>query len=457
MSAQGNTPSNMRPSARAAASRVLMQILKDGSYADHLIDRELVHGNLVGPDRGLFAELVIGTLRRQGTLDYILTGLLTQPLHKQEQQVLVWLRLGLYQLMYLDRVPESAAVNETVNLAKQTLPRTSGLINAVLRNYLRNKNSIVFPDSKRAPAAFVAATHSQPDWLVKLWFSQIGELETEKLAEASSQQPLLTIRVNTLKTSRNQLLALFESNGVQSTACTYSPDGIILHNHPQIAELPGFKDGFFVVQDEASQLAVCFLGAKEGEHILDACAAPGGKATYLAQLINNKGSITAVDVSSTKLPLIENSAGRLGISIITTRTADLTQRGRFSDSSFDRILLDAPCSGLGVIRRNPEAKWRITPADITRLAVTQKRILEQTSRLLKPGGTLLYSTCSTSIEENEKVIEDFLFKHSDFVLENLTSFFPASKELFTELGMFRVWTHKHGMDGFFAARLRRRG
>jgi len=455
LSGQGSTPSNPRPSARAAASRVLMQIIKDGSYADHLIDRELLHGGLIGPDRGLFAELVMGVLRRQGTLDYILTGLLTQPLHKQEQQVLVWLRLGLYQLIYLDRVPESAAVNETVNLAKQALPRTSGLVNGVLRNYLRNKNSIVYPDPKRSPAASIAARHSQPDWLVKLWFSQIGETETEKLAEASSRQPLLTIRANSLKTSRDQLMTLFEANSVQATPCNYAPDGILLHNHPQITELPGFRDGLFVVQDEASQLAVRLLGVTSGEDVLDACAAPGGKSTYLAQLMNNTGSITAVDLSPTKLPLIEQSAGRLGITTITTRTADLTQRGRFPDNSFDRILLDAPCSGLGVIRRNPEAKWRLAPADITRLAVTQKRILDQTSRLLKPGGTLLYSTCSTTVEENERVIEDFLSKHPDFVVENLNELFPEYGELFTEQGMFRPWTHKHGMDGFFAARLKR--
>ena len=449
MSAQGPTHSD----PRQAACSVLLRIRKEGCYADQLMDRELSAGRLTGPDRGLFAELVFGTLRRQGTLDHVLTGLLNQPLARLEPQVLVLLRLGLYQLMYLDRIPESAAVNETVNLAKQALPRASGLVNAVLRNYLRHKDTVTFPDPVTAPAASIAARHSHPDWLVKQWFSQIGEADTELLAEASSRQPPLTLRANTLLTTRDELLQRFEAGGIAAAACRFSPHGIQVEGRHHIPGLPGFREGLFAVQDEASQMAGILLDPQPGERVLDACAAPGGKATHLAQLMGNRGELLAMDVSQSKLPLIQEAARRLGITIISTRAADLLRSGALPAEAFDRILLDAPCSGLGVIRRNPEAKWRLAPEDITRLAATQKIMLKNAVRMLKPGGVLLYSTCSTTREENDEVVRDFISCRPDCVLENLNAIFPGYRELFTEDGLYRAWPHRHGMDGFFGARI----
>jgi 16S rRNA (cytosine967-C5)-methyltransferase len=420
------------------------------------MDRELAEGKLSGPDRGLFAELVFGVLRRQGTLDHVLTGLVTQPLAKLEPQVLIFLRLGLYQLMYLDRIPESAAVNESVNLTKNLLPRASGLVNAVLRNYLRHKDSITYPDPKTAPAASIAARHSHPAWLVKLWFSQLGEEETELLAEASSCQPPLTLRTNTLLTTRDDLLQLFATNGIGATACRFSPHGVRIEGRHHIVGLPGFREGMFAIQDEASQIASLLLDPQPGERVLDTCAAPGGKATYLAQLMGNQGELLAMDVASSKLPQIQEAARRLGITIISTRAADLLRSGQFPADAFDRILLDAPCSGLGVIRRNPEAKWRLKPDDITRLAATQTTMLGNAMRMLKPGGVLLYSTCSTSQEENEAVVQDFVSRHGNCVLENMNNIFPDYRGLFTPDGMFRAWPHRHGMDGFCAARIRKK-
>ena len=420
------------------------------------MDRELLTGRLNGPDRGLFAELVFGVLRRQGTLDHVLTGLLTQSLARLEPQVLIFLRLGLYQLMYLDRIPESAAVNESVNLAKQVLPRASGLVNAVLRNYLRHKDSVTFPDPVAAPAAYIAARHSHPAWLVKLWFSQIGEAETELLAEASSRQPPLTLRTNTLAATRKELLEKFAANGISAAPCRFSPFGILVEGRHHIPGLPGFREGQFVVQDEASQLAGILLDPQPGERVLDTCAAPGGKATHLAQLMDNRGELLAMDISKSKLPLIQEAAQRLGITNIRTRMADLLQSGAFPADAFDRVLLDAPCSGLGVIRRNPEAKWRLTPEDVTRLAAVQKVMLKNAIRMLRPGGVLLYSTCSTTLEENEAVVGDFLSRHPHCVLDNLHEQFPDDRELFTEEGMFRAWPHRYAMDGFFAARIRKK-
>jgi 16S rRNA (cytosine967-C5)-methyltransferase len=442
---------------REAACSVLLRILKEGSFADQLMDRELSEGKLSGPDRGLFAELVFGVLRRQGTLDHVLTGLVTQPLPKLEPEVLIFLRLGLYQLMYLDRIPESAAVNESVNLTKQVLPRASGLVNAVLRNYLRHKKTITYPDPVAAPAASIAARHSHPAWLVKLWFSQLGEKETELLAEASSCQPPLTLRANTLLTTRDELLQLFATNGIGATACRFSPHGIQVEGRHHIPGLPGFREGHFAIQDEASQMAGILLDPQPGERILDACAAPGGKATHLAQLMGNRGELLALDIAGSKLPLIQEAAQRLGISIISTRAADLLRSGHFPKEAFDRILLDAPCSGLGVIRRNPEAKWRLTPDDITRLAAIQAKMLAHSMRMLKPGGVLLYSTCSTSFEENEAVVQEYVSRTADCVLENMDKIFPDYRGLFTPNGIFRAWPHKHGMDGFCATRIRKKG
>ncbi|ABL00836.1 16S rRNA (cytosine(967)-C(5))-methyltransferase RsmB [Pelobacter propionicus] len=451
-----SAPDLKRSNPRQSACSVLLRIQREGCYADQLMDRELESGGLTGPDRGLFAELVFGALRRQGTLDHILSSLLTQPLSRLEPQALILLRVGLYQLVYLDRIPESAAVNESVNLAKKTLPRASGLVNAVLRNYLRRGDDIPFPDPLAMPAESIAARHSHPLWLVRQWIDQLGVEEAEALAEASSRQAPLALRANTLAISRDDLLVKFSTNGIQATPCRFSPHGILVEGRHQITSLPGFHEGLFAVQDEASQMAGLLLDPRPGERILDACAAPGGKATHLAQLMNDRGELLAMDVSGVKLPLIQESAHRLGISIIRTRRADLLNSAAFPVDSFDRVLLDAPCSGLGVIRRNPEAKWRLRPEDLTRLAETQRRMFANAVRMLKPGGRLVYSTCSTSREENEAVLHAFLSRQDGVILEDLNQVYPCWSELFTREGMLRSWPHCHGMDGFFAARLIKR-
>lgn len=449
--AKGSSSAN----PRQAACETLLRIRKEGGFADRLIDNELSDGVLTGPDRGLYAELVFGVLRRQGTLDHILMQLLEKPIAEMDPQALVILRIGLYQLTCLDRIPESAAVNESVNLAKHITPGTSGLINAVLRNYLRRRDAISFPDISTTPAAAIASRHSQPEWLAEQWIEQLGTNEAALLAEASSQQPSLTLRVNALRSNRDDLLREFEKQGVEATPCHFSPDGIALAGRHTVSTLPGFDSGLFAVQDEASQLAGRLLGAEPGERIWDACSAPGGKTCHIAQLMDDRGELIATDISRSKLTLVQDSLRRLGIDSVSTAVADLHNPETLPCGSFDRILLDAPCSGLGVIRRNPEAKWRLFSGDITRLAAVQRTLLKNAAVKLKTGGTLLYSTCSTSEAENELVIEDFLLHHPEFVLENLNDLYPEWRELIAFYGMFRVWPHRHGMDGFFAARIRK--
>lgn len=446
----------MTHTARHAAFLSLLRIEKERSYADIIIDRELREGRLTGPDRGLYTELVYGTLRRQGTLDHIITTFSTTPVSKLERAVVLLLRLGLYQLFYLDRVPVSAAVNETVNLAKQAAPRASGFINAVLRSADRGRDTIPYPDPATQPAAHLATRHSHPRWIVDGWLEQLGYDEAEKLAAVMSQPPPFTIRANRLKNSREELLATLAAEGVTAHPCSHAPDGLTITSPVSLANLPSFTAGRFTVQDEASQLTALLLTPAAGEAVLDLCAAPGGKATYLAELAGDSGTLLACDRQPRKLEQVREAAGRLGITSITTMALDAARPlPELHPPLFDRILVDAPCSGLGVIHRNPEGKWWKEPTDPARLAITQRAILDNAALKLKEGGILLYSTCSTSPEENERVVENFLNDHRDFVIEPVSTVLPALAAMETDRGVFRSWPHRHGMDGFFAARLRK--
>jgi 16S rRNA (cytosine967-C5)-methyltransferase len=449
---------------RRAAFDILLRIAKERSYADILIERELSGGKLQGPDRGLLTELVYGVLRLQGTLDHIVNQFSRQKTERLEQNVLILLRLGLYQIFFLDRVPVSAAVNETVELAKALAPRAAGFVNAVLRRADRERDEIRYPDRLRDPAAFLAARHSHPTWICARWLEQVGVEEAESLARIMSEAPPMTARTNTLKISRDSLIARLAAEGASAVATRFSPAGLQVAAPFPLVRLASFQEGFFTIQDESSQLAALFLAPLPGERVLDVCAAPGGKTTHLAQLMENRGAILAGDAAPRKLALIEETARRLGVTIITTIHLDATRplaefssdlSARTAAQRFDRVLVDAPCSGLGVLRRNPEGKWWKTPADIAALVGRQKAILHNVAGLLADGGTLLYATCSTAPEENEDVIADFLSKRPDFMLEDLRMLFPEYAELCTATGCFRSWPHRHGMDGFFAARLRK--
>lgn len=441
---------------RRAAFDILLRIEKEHSYADILIDRELSRGLLAGPDRGLLTELVYGVLRRQGTLDHIIAHCSSQRIDRLERAVHLLLRLGLYQLFFLDRIPASAAVNETVKLAHLLAPRAAGFINAVLRRGDRERDAIPYPDRGSDPAGFISARYSSPPWITAGWIDQLGAEEAEALALAMLTPPPLTIRVNTLKTEREELRARLTAAGVTAEPARYSPFALHLTGAHQPGTLPGFSEGDFTIQDESSQMAAILLAPRPGERLLDLCAAPGGKTTHLAQLMHNDGAIQACDAAPRKLELVKDTAARLGIDIITTTPLNAAKPLPFPEGmEFDRILVDAPCSGLGVLRRNPEGKWWKTQRNVEELAAIQKAVLRNGANRLAAGGTLLYATCSTTREENEAVLDDFLSRRPGFVLEDLRGIFPEYAELFTGQGCFRSWPHRHGMDGFFAARLRK--
>lgn len=440
---------------RQAAFNTLLRIEKERSYADILIDRELANGQLVGADRGLYTELVYGILRKQGTLDHIIAFFSSTPLAKLERSVLLILRIGLYQLFFLDRIPASAAVNESVNLAKVAAPKAAGFINAVLRSADRGREKITYPDGEKDAVAYLAARYSHPEWIVAAWLEQLGREEAERLAAVMSEQPPLTIRVNRLKCDPAGLISILAAEGVTAEPCHCSPFGLKVTSPIAAAKLQSFNEGLFSVQDEASQLATLLLAPEPGEQILDLCAAPGGKSCFIAELCADNAAITACDRHPRRVEQISQTAGRLGIRSITTHTVDASKPlPELSAPLFDRVLVDAPCSGLGVIHRNPEGKWWKQPSDLAGLAAAQGRILNSAAERLKPGGVLVYSTCSTTIQENEAVVENFLNLHPEFVIEPVSRALPVMAPMETPQGFFRSWPHRDGMDGFFAARLR---
>lgn len=442
---------------RLSAFNILIRIDKERSYADILLDRELSHGSIAGQDRGLLTELVYGVLRRQGSLDHIIRQFSSVRIDRMERAVLILLRVGLYQLFYLDRVPPSAAVNETVKLAKIHAPKASGFINAVLRESDRKRNGIIWPDKSVDLAGWIAAKHSTPEWIARIWLNQLGAEQAELLAKAMSEAPPVTVRVNTLKSSREELLEKLAAEQVSAEPCIFSPLGIQILTHSPLASLESFRQGLFTIQDESSQIAAMILHPLPGERIMDICAAPGGKTTCLAEIMGNSGEISACDINPRRVAQIDLLARRLGINIIKTSLMDAQKTASMPNAPrFARVLVDAPCSGLGVLRRNPEGKWWKSEKDVDQLVDRQKSILANAATFVSCDGVMVYSTCSTNVQENESVLDDFLTKHTDFVIEKIQDTYPAIAPLCTDSGYFRSWPHLHKMDGFFAARLRRK-
>jgi len=386
------------------------------------------------------------------------------------------LRLGAYQLLFLDRIPQSAAVNESVNLTRAfagTLGRDwSGLVNAVLRSLLRHPPE-PWPSMDHDPAQALTVRYSVPGWLSRRWVKRLGLASAEAACEGVSVAPPMTLRVNQLVTTREALLGKFTQAGIAAKPTSVSSFGILLEDGGLVPLLPGFQEGAFYVEDEAAQLIPPLLDPQPGEIVLDACAAPGGKSTHVADLMRNKGTIYAVDRKESRLDLLRSNCRRLGVQIVVPIVGDIRQprewvpmiepAGPFSvkkagvgEPSVDRILVDAPCSGLGVLRRHPEAKWRKDEQALPRHQALQCQILEAVAPCLRPGGVLVYSTCSTEPEENEDVIERFCRAHAEFQRESVAPWLPpAARGFVIERGALSTVGNRFSMDGFYAARLRK--
>lgn len=446
----------MKKTVRHLAVEILNRLESSDAFAGELLDEYLEKHCLSGtPDGRLLTHLVYGVLRLRGHLDWILARLCRGGLENMDEGIKNILRLGLFQLKFSDRLPDFAVVNEAVKIAGRLQPEKRALVNAVLRNYLRRGDEISFPSPKKNPASFLATYHAHPLWLVKKWLKIFGFEETAALCAANNEIPPLTLRVNTLKISRENFLRRLGDAGWDARETTYSPDGLIL-NHPAtpVQKSTFFEKGLVRLQDEGAQLLSRMAHDDRTETVLDACAGTGGKTTHLAALLRNRGKIVAVDRSTEKLDELRQEANRLGINIIETQILDLSETApSFLRSKFDCVLVDAPCSGTGTLRRNPEIKWRLTEKDLRKLVTSQKTILQNASATVKKGGRLLYGTCSLLPEENEKIVDDFLKSNADFSMGEP----PASidKRLLNSRGSLRTCPQRHNMDGFFAAILKR--
>lgn len=433
---------------RQLALRTLMRMQSSAGYSNLTLDAVIKSDPGVSDprDRALLTSLVMGVVQRQTTLDYYIDHLLatgTQP----EPEVRMALRLGLYQLMYLDRIPPHAAVSETVDTAPR---RASGLVNAVLREYLRRGGDIRLPDrSIGGGAAYLAVKYSFPEALCRRLLEDYSLDRLESMLDAMSREPELTLRVNTLHTGREAYLSRLVAAGYGTARPTeLSQTGIRLAGTP-IAALPGFDAGDFMVQDEASQLCVAVLDAAPGMRVLDICSAPGSKGFGAAMYMRNEGHITCFDLHKSKLSLIAGGAARLGISIIETAAADGRNFIPELEGVADRVLCDAPCSGFGVMAKKPEIRHK-NPADAAALPDIQYSILDNCSRYVAPGGVLVYSTCTVLRCENEGVTDRFLAGHPDFSPE------PFELGGVTVPGRILLAPDTHGTDGFYIAKMRRR-
>jgi 16S rRNA (cytosine967-C5)-methyltransferase len=448
-------------SARDWALTLLLRGQETDLFPDRMLwDLYEKHPDIPSRDRAFIQQLLFGVYRWRSKIDWALEKCAHVPLKKLSIQTLSILRLGAFQLLFLDRVPPSAAVNESVKLAKSgPTPWTGGLINGILRTLSRILPSLAFPaaDDLRG---YLTITQSHPLWLVNYWLKTLGSNETVALCEADNQIPPLNLRTNTLKISREDLIDRLKRQVGQVEPTSFSPVSLrVVQPQAPLHASELYLEGLFQIQDEASQLIAYLLDPQPGERVLDLCAGFGGKTTHLAQVMKTQGTILGVDFSSRKIRDLRKNALRLGISNIQVQTGDFLQPDFFKkhQPAFDRILVDAPCSGWGVIRRHPDLKWRIRLEDSQRLAEQQIKFLQKAAGYLKPKGTLVYSTCTLCPVENEGVIERFLAGYPEFFLDSVAPYLPGTaKRLADPRGFYYAWPHRHGTDGFFAARLIRR-
>ncbi len=419
---------------------------------------------LATKDRRFFNAIVFGVFRHRDLLDFLISAFSHVPIKKIKPTALYLLRSALFQIVYLDKVPDFAAIDTSVGIAKETGGKQmAGFINAILRKAAKNYTKVPFPKADTQSAKNIHITYSMPLWLVKKWIQTYGFEKTHRLCHQINTIPSITLRTNTIKIDTEELTSLFSPLCKHLEKTNHASIGLQFTNPSQpIHEMTTFKKGYFQIQDEAAQLVSEILDPQPFETILDTCAGLGGKTCHIAQLMNNQGNITALDIGKEKLDALLLETNRLGLRIIETQVLDLIKSSiKNFETYFDRVLLDAPCSGLGVLRRNPDTKYQRTKKDILRLSAQQKKMLNAASNLVRPGGILVYAVCSCEKEENEDVIFSFLKKRKDFSIDKEFKFNTVSKlesmaTLTSDDGFFKTYPGVHNMDGFFAARLKRK-
>ena len=440
---------------RQIAFLALREVHRRGAFADAALDRAFSNSQLNDLDRRLVTELVYGSVRRMRSIDFIIDKLATKKSSQQPPELRTILHLGLYQLEYLNQIPPSAAVNTTVQLAKENgFSGLSSFVNGLLRQYIRLTDSDLNPltvTNYKSPVERLGILHSFPEWLVKLWIEQIGETETEQLCEWFNQSPTIDLRINPLKSSIAQIEAAFQTHNISTSRIPHLPQALRLNGSiGAIQNLPGYSEGWWTIQDSSAQLVTHLLEPQPGETIIDACAAPGGKTTHSAELMQDTGTIYACDKTASRLKKLKENADRLQMKSIKIHTGDSRHFPEFVNLA-DRVLLDAPCSGLGTLHRRADARWRHTPENIQQQSQLQSELLANAATFVKSGGLLVYATCTIHPLENETVIRSFLDSNPNWQIEPPTIDLPVQP---SPEGWVKVWPHRHHMDGFFMVRLK---
>lgn len=440
--------------ARALAVQALFEVHEQGAYANIALAKALRH-ELDDVNRRFLTEIFYGTVKAGETLDWILSHYLSRPLSKVNPMVREILRLGIYQLRYLSKVPPSAVCNEAVKLTKRFAGKSaSGFVNGVLRAIVRNPEKGALPTDKDLNAEALALVYCHPLWLVRRWLSRYGHEETRALLAFDNEEPPLSVRANTLRITAGDLEEKLMEEGCEITSSVWAKEGIRILRHPSLTSMISFQKGLWQAQDESSMLVAPVLAPKPGAFVIDACAAPGGKATHLAALMQNQGRVLALDVHAHKIRKLQENATRLGISILEAVQMDARQIGERFPAQADAVLVDAPCSGLGVLRRKPDARWRKQPADLQALPSLQSEILQSAAKAVKRGGTLVYSTCTLEPSENEEVVRAFLAQNPAFRLENAGRRLPLRQK---KEPMVTLLPQHDDTDGFFLSCMRNVG
>lgn len=435
--------------SRKLARQIVQRVLEEGAYSNLVLSNELNTRDIEDKDKGLITEIVYGTLRRKRTLD-VLIGNFVKDINLIDTTVLNILRVAIYQMYFLDKIPEYAACNEAVEEAKEVSLEASKLVNGILRNYIKDEKEIVVPGNRIDELAY---KFSFQPWMIRLFIKQYGEEKTMKLMSGLNETPKVTVRVNEFKAEYDEVYEKLEEIGYNIEEGYACPEGIAIKGGKGIEDNALFKDGLITVQDESAMLVAPLLDLKEGDKVLDLCAAPGGKTTHIAELLGNTGEVLAFDLHENKLSLIEENAKRLGLNNIVCKAMDATKLNSDYISYGDKVLIDVPCSGLGIIRKKPEIKWNKTRQQLKDLVPIQREIMENAWQYLKPGGTLVYSTCTLNKEENEENLQWFLSKHKDAAVEKVY-IGNNSNFIYNTDGSLTILPND-SMDGFFMGKIKK--
>lgn len=438
-----------KENARSLAFGVLLDVFTKGAYANLALDKALFSCHLEQRDRNLATEVVYGTVKYKLHLEYQIDQLASKQTEKMDKKTYTILVMSLYQLEFLSKVPNHAIVYEAVELAKREKLNSTKFINAILRKKIEQGNYIIWPNKGKQKITYLSKFYSFPQWMLELWHKRFGYDNTVSLCEYFNAPAPLWIRTNLLKINRDSLQENLERIGIFSEKSLHAEEGLLLKNPGDLRQISFFQEGFFTVQDESSMLVAHALNPQRNDVILDMCAAPGGKTTHIASLLGNSGQVIACDLHEHRVDLINENVTQLGLKNVSTEVRDMTNVPAKWYEKFDRILLDAPCSGLGVLNRRADSRWHKRKSDIKELVDLQSKLLEQAIRCLKPGGLLIYSTCTLVEDENRKQVEAFLERHPETYLDEglknrLNNFHVVN-------GMCEILPFENKMDGFFIA------